>query len=200
MIASRPKFPPLRVESRRTRADAGKAGRQRRWYGHVRRGNGYGRGLPRGGGGRRTGVRGRRKRTRRKERDIPRTSVGGASREARTDAARVGDCVALGRTRGRLAAVPHGDGGAGLRVLGGGVLRSGAGDLGLEVGGELEGLGGQRAPGGGRGRGAGRLRAGEGGARTRRRAESHRRELSFFMMFSRGGLSRERTWLLSPRN
>ena len=93
--------------------------------------------------------------------------------------------MALGRTRGRLAAVPHGDDGAGLRVLGGGVLRSGAGDLGLEVGGELEGLGGQGTSGGGRGRGAGRLRAREGGARTRRRAKSHREELLFFMMSCR---------------
>ena len=67
-------------------------------------------------GGEKNRSKRKEKRSRRKERDLPRTSVCGASRGARTDAARVGDCVALGRTRGRLAAVPHGDDGAGLRV------------------------------------------------------------------------------------
>ena len=46
------------------------------------------------------------KRSRRIERDIPRTSAGGASRGARADAARVGDRTAQGRTRGRLASCP----------------------------------------------------------------------------------------------
>ena len=68
--------------------------RVRRQYSHVHSGNGYGHGLPRGGGGRRTGVRGRRK-NRRKERDIPGTGVGGASRGARADTARSrGSCGA----------------------------------------------------------------------------------------------------------
>merc|ERR1712194_894846 len=58
-------------------------------------------------------------------------------------------------------AVAHGDDGADLGVLDGPVLSSGrGGDLGLEVGGELEGLGGQAAAGA-EGRGTDRLGMGE---------------------------------------
>ena len=65
--------------------------RLQRRYGHVRSDNGYVRGLSRGGGGRRTRVKGRRKEAEeKKETYIPRTSVGGASRGARADATRGG--------------------------------------------------------------------------------------------------------------
>ena len=60
----------------------------------------------------------------------------------------VGEAVDTGDT------VTDGDDGSGLGVLGGGVLRGGAADLGLEVGRELEGL---------RGHGAGRLLGSDGG-------------------------------------
>ena len=73
-------------------------------------------------------------------------------------------------------AVADGDDGSGLGVLGRGVLRRGAADLGLEVGRELEGL---------RGHGAGRLLGGDGGPagdlnekRRRNRLKCRRRELS----------------------
>ena len=77
--------------------------RVRRRYGHVRSGNEYGRGLPRGGGGKKNRSKRKEKRSRRKERDKPGTSVGWASRGARADATRGGDRVVQGRTRVRPA-------------------------------------------------------------------------------------------------
>ena len=150
-----------------TRADAGKAGRLRRWYGHVRSGNGYGRGLPKGGGGRRTGVRGRRKEAEeKKETYHGRVWAGHRAGRGRT---RRGSGI-VWRSGGRGGGWPPSPTEMTALVSGWRSPPRRRRRSWTEVGGDLGGLGGQGAPDGGRGRGAGRLRAGEGGARTRRRA------------------------------